>query len=274
MFRFFHTPFPYLNRLRYRSLHVLIILVFSLFFLLVFEPFRITEWLRYPSWLKKFGLISIGVCITLTISVSQLLIRSLVPVKEFRYSHFLLWTLSEILLASLVVTAIFADYSLGFLNEFLVTLKYIPVGLLLPYAFSMLILMLLYQKGMRSLTASSASPENQDLIHFKDERGQAKFSIRKDFILYLESSDNYVTIYYLLEGDVKKEMVRTSMKKMEAFLLPYGLLRCHRSFMVHMDNVHWIKKAGRNYQIKMKNCDTIIPVSRGYDSEVKSMVMQ
>jgi DNA-binding LytR/AlgR family response regulator len=208
----------------------------------------------------------------MTIAFSQLLIRTFVPVKEFRYSHFFLWTLSEILLASLVVASIFADYSQVFFHEFLITLRYIPVGLLLPYAFSMLILMLLQQKSRWTAAAAGAAIENPDLVHIKDEREQVKFSVRKDYILYLESADNYVTIYYLPEGEVQKEMVRTSMKKMETFLRPYGLVRCHRSFMVNLGNVQWMKKKGRNYQIKMKNCQTIIPVSRGYHSMVRSLV--
>lgn len=274
MARLFRTPFPYLDRLRYRFLHVLIILAFSVFFLIVFEPFRINDWLRYPSWLQKFGLISIGVCISMTIVFSQLLIKSFIPIKKFRYGHFILWTLSEILLASLVVTAIFADYSQKFLHELIITLRYIPIGLLLPYTFSMLILMLMQQKDRWSGAGHIASPENPDLIHIRDERDQVKFSIRRDYIVYLESADNYVTIFYLLEGEVKKEMVRTSMKKLETLLMPLGLVRCHRSFMVNMENVQWMKKEGRSYQIKMKSCDNIIPVSRGYISTVRSLVLK
>jgi len=273
MTRFFHTPFPYLDRFRYRLLHVLIILVFSVLFLIVFEPFRINDWIRYPEWLEVFGLVSVGVSITLTIAFSQLFIRTLIPIKEFTYAHLFLWTLSEILLASLIATAIYADYSRGFLPEFLVTLRFIPTGMVLPYTFSMLLLMLLQQKGKGSRTRPESSFENQDLVHFRDEREQVKFSVRKDSILYLESADNYVTIFYLIESEVKKEMVRTSMKKLETLLLPLGLVRCHRSFMVNMENVQWMKKQGRNYLIKMKNCETTIPVSRGFRSAVKSLVL-
>ena len=274
MVRFFHTPFPYFDRLRYRLLHVLIILVFSILFLIVFEPFRINDWIRYPEWLEVFGLVSVGVCITLTIAFSQLVLRTLIPIKEFTYSHFILWTFSEILLASLIATALYADYSRDFFRELLTSLRFIPTGLVLPYAFSILILMLLQQKSRLPSGSQRVLPDTSDLVHIRDEREQLKFSVRKDYILYLESADNYVTIFYLPEGEVKKEMVRTSMKKMEAYLQPLGLVRCHRSFMVNMDNVQWMKKAGRNYRIKMKSCNTIIPVSRGYHSTVRSLVQE
>ena len=274
MNRFFHTPFPYLDRLRYRVIHVLIILIFSVLFLIIFEPFRINDWIRYPEWLELFGLVSVGVCIGLTITFSQLLVRTFVPIKKFTLGHFLLWTFSEILLVSLIATAVYGDYSSTFLHELLISLRFIPTGLVLPYAFSMLVLMLIQQKGKGSGTGPVAPPKNPDLIHIRDEREQVKFSVRKDYILYLESADNYVTIYYLADREVKKEMVRTSMKKLEPLLMPFGLLRCHRSFMVNMENVQWMKKEGRNYQIKMKSCETIIPVSRGYHAAVKILIQE
>ena len=274
MDRFLHTPFPYLDSLRYRLLHVLIILVISVLFLVVFEPFRINDWIRYPEWLENFGLVSVGVCIALTIAFSQLLLRTLVPIKRFSYMHFAVWILAEILLASIIATALYADFSRNFFHELLSTLKFITTGLVLPYAFSMLILILLHQRNKLPAAVHGSSPQNHDLVHMRDERGQVKFSVRKDYILYLESADNYVSIFYLPELEVKKEMVRTSMKKMEAFLRPLGLVRVHRSFMVNMANVQWMKKEGRIYQIKMKSCDTIIPVSRGYISSVRSLAQE
>jgi DNA-binding LytR/AlgR family response regulator len=145
--------------------------------------------------------------------------------------------------------------------------------MVLPYGFSMLILVLLQQKSKWPGRGDRLAPDSPDLIHIRDERDQVKFSVRKDVILYLESADNYVTIFYLHEGGVKKEMVRTSMKKMEILMVPRGLVRCHRSYMVNMENIHWIKKEGRSYMIKLNNSDTIIPVSRGYLSTVKSLVL-
>ena len=274
MTRFFNTPFPYLDRWRYRLLHVLIILVFSILFLIVFEPFRINDWIRYPEWLEVFGLVSVGVSITITIAFSQLLIRTLIPIAAFRRAHFFLWTIAEVLMVSLIATALYADYSRSFFDELLVSLRFIPTGLILPYAFSMLILMLIQQKSRRPASGSDIPADSKELIHFRDEREQVKFSLRNDFILYLESADNYVTIFFLQEGNVKKEMVRNSMKKLESLLLPHGLVRCHRSFIVNRENVHWMKKKGRNYQIKLKSCDTIIPVSRGYHSAVRSLFLE
>jgi hypothetical protein len=272
MTRFFKFPFPFLDSLKYRLLHVFIILVFSVLFLIVFEPFNIKAWLKYPEWLKDLGLLSLGLTFSFIIAFSQLLIRTVVKVKKFKVYHLLVWLTAEILLLTVILTIIFADYTNGFMKEFFITLRFASVGLVLPYSFSILILMLIQQNNSQEHSLSKSPPEKSDLIHIKDERQQVKFSIQKSSVLYLESSDNYVTIFYLQEDHVKKEMVRNSMKKMEKQLQSSGLIRCHRSFIVNMENVHWFKKEGRNYLFKMKHGDTIIPVSRAFIPAIKSLI--
>jgi hypothetical protein len=274
MTRFLHSPFPYLDKLKYRLLHVLIILVFSILFLFIFEPFNIKAWLKYPDWLKDLGLISLALTFFFIIAFSQLMVRTLVPISTFNVLHLVVWLSAEILLLSVILTILFADYTKGYLKEFFITLKFTTPGLVLPYSFSILILVLMHQRSKLGRADSEQAPEAPDLIHFRDERDQVKFSIDRPSILYLESSDNYVTVYYVQEESIRKEMVRISMRKLEPMLEPHGMVRCHRSFMVNLENVHWFKKDGRNYHFKMKNCDTVIPVSRAYVPVVKSLVQQ
>ena len=274
MTSFLNTPFPYLDRLRHRLLHVLIILVFSVLFLIVFEPFNIKAWLKYPEWLKGLGQISLGLTFSFIIAFSQLLVRTVVKVKKFKVYHLILWLTAEILLLTVILTIIFADYTNGFLKEFSITLKFTSTGLLLPYSFSILILMLIQQENSKRDSLSKSGPDKSDLIHLKDEREQVKFSIHKPSVLYLESSDNYVTIHYLQDDHVKKEMVRNTMKKVDKQLCSSGLVRCHRSFIVNIENVHWFKKEGRNYLFKMKHGDTIIPVSRSFVPAIKSLIQE
>ena len=274
MAKFINRRFPYLDKLQHRLLHVFIIMIFSALFLIIFEPFNIKSWLKHPEWLKELGLISLAIFITATIAFSQLVIRTILKIENFKISHLAVWLLFEIILITFIVTLIYADNSNGFLNELFLTLRFTSVGLVLPYVFSLLILILIHQKSELAETEISSNRVNSDLINIKDEREQVKFSVYKPSVLYIESADNYVTIFHLQEGELKKEMVRNSMKKIEAQLSPYNLVRCHQSFIVNTENVLSVKKNGRNYQIKIKNCDTIIPVSRGYLPEVKSRILK
>jgi DNA-binding LytR/AlgR family response regulator len=99
-----------------------------------------------------------------------------------------------------------------------------------------------------------------------------KFSVKSKDILYLESTDNYVTVYFSNEGKVSKHMIRTSLKNIENAELSVKLLRCHRSFIVNLENVLWMKKEGRNFVLKIKNIESFIPVSRSYIPQFKSLL--
>lgn len=272
MKRFLNYSFPYLDKMRHRLLHVFIILVFSVFFLFIFEPFNIRAWLKYPEWLKNLGLISLGFTFAFIIAFSQLLVRTIIKIQNFKVWHLFSWLMVEIIILSVILTIIFADFTKGFTRELLITLKYSSIGLALPYSFSLLILVLIHQKNKLVSNNTNIPGKKSRLISIKDEREQVKFTIDKSSILFLESTDNYVTIYYAQEGGIKKEMVRNSMKKMEKQLSSLGLFRCHRSFIVNIDNVQWFKKKGRNYFFKMKSYDTIIPVSRAFVPAIKSLI--
>ena len=268
-----NTSFTYLDHFSYRLLHVAIILVFSVLFLVVFEPFNINLWINYPVGLQKFGLAGFGVIGSAIIALSQLVVRPLLRIKQFKVKHFLWWTSIELLAITAVLTFLFGESYNSYFTEMRYTFKYTALVLVLPYSFSLLLLALIRQRSVQLLESTlTNTPDKPDLVHFKDERDQVKFSVKRTDILYLESTDNYITIYCSMEGLTKKEMIRTSMKKLEDIMRPKGLIRCHRSFMVNLENVQWMKKEGRNYLLKIKSVDTLIPVSRSYATQFKSLI--
>ena len=203
MLRYLNYKFPYLDNFRQRLIHVAIILIFSIFFLVTFEPFNITSWINYPDWLKYYGLVGIAVFTSTIIAFSQLLIRSYLPLKQFQVKHLIVWFVFEILLISITLTFLFKDPELNFFGELLITLKFNSVALLLPYTFSILILILFYQKERLEhieipKNIEKEVGETDELIKFKDERDLVKFTLKKSYILFFESADNYISIVYLI----------------------------------------------------------------------------
>jgi DNA-binding LytR/AlgR family response regulator len=158
-----------------------------------------------------------------------------------------------------------------FLEDLETTFKYTGLLALPPYSFSILIITLI-QINQEKNAKKTLTSDDIDLISFKDERDQVKFSVKSKDILYLESTDNYVTVYFSNEGKVSKHMIRTSLKNIENAELSVKLLRCHRSFIVNLENVLWMKKEGRNFVLKIKNIESFIPVSRSYIPQFKSLL--
>ncbi len=86
-------------------------------------------------------------------------------------------------------------------------------------------------------------------------------------MLYLESTDNYVVVFYTSNGVVKKELLRNSLKKLENVFGDLPLKRCHRSYMVNLNNLSLVKKSGQKMILSLSNTSETIPVSKTYQKE-------
>lgn len=91
-------------------------------------------------------------------------------------------------------------------------------------------------------------------------------------IVYIESSGNYVNIYYH-KDKMERKAIRTTIKKIEEQLSSFDYFtRCHRAYII---NLNYLVKFGRNelgYRITLKNCADEIPVSRTYISHIKEII--
>jgi DNA-binding LytR/AlgR family response regulator len=82
-------------------------------------------------------------------------------------------------------------------------------------------------------------------------------------IIYLCSSDNYVTIA-TVKGDVqKKTTIKGTLKSAESELRKNSrFLRCHKCYIVNLDFVEKVSGNNQNMIIKLSPSGTEIPVSR------------
>jgi len=267
MKEFLNKPFPYLDEFKYRLIHVGIIMAYSIFFMVTFKPFGFDAWLT-KGW---YGLAALGILGSLPIAISQLVIRPLFKIKTFKVKYFLLWFLCELIALTVFMAILYDDPEYTFFQDLKTTFKYTALLAILPYSFSILVIALI-QINKEKNEKKKITSQDLDMISFKDERDQVKFSVKQKDILYLESTDNYITVYFSNGDKVSKHMIRTSLKRVEESELSSKIVRCHRSFMVNLDNVEWMKKDGRNFVLKIKDIDSFIPVSRSYIPQFKSLL--
>ena len=104
---------------------------------------------------------------------------------------------------------------------------------------------------------------------FYDEKNELRLSVKRSNLLYLESADNYVCIWYLNKGQLTKFMLRNSLKAIEESLADTNVLRCHRSFMVNFDQVKVIRreKEGVYLELGIEKVPDI-PISKTYSEKV------
>lgn len=99
-------------------------------------------------------------------------------------------------------------------------------------------------------------------------------SVIPDNILYLESSGNYVDVYYMEEKGVQHKLLRSTIRQSEDELSPYPfLVRCHRAFMVNVNQITNVSGNAQGYKLSLQNTSKDIPVSRTYMKNLKDSLI-
>ena len=94
-------------------------------------------------------------------------------------------------------------------------------------------------------------------------------------LLYIEAVGNYVKIYQLNDGQVRSDMLRATSKQMEEDLSAYPMVvRCHRAFLVNLQQVEQIVSRAGAMQLMIKHCHEALPVSRSNALQVKEAIKQ
>lgn len=189
-------------------------------------------------------------------------------------THFLLWITAEIFAMALFYS-MFQKIFLNDTRELIVLVKMsarnTALVLLLPYSVAWLYLSWKEKKEQIELFSDTQRVQDTtpDMIPFYDEKSVLRFSVKKDRLLYLEASENYITIYYLNKGVVSKYLLRATMKRMEENLTGTSILRCHRSYMVNFEKVKVIRKDKDGLKLQLDHPEIIdIPISKTYSDNV------
>lgn len=98
-------------------------------------------------------------------------------------------------------------------------------------------------------------------------------SLQLSDFLFAESEGNYVSIHYLEHSTEKQTMLRTSMKNVVAILCANNeIMQCHRAYIANLRHVESVEGRSSGIGLKLRHCDTIVPVSKSYVNEVKERI--
>ena len=96
----------------------------------------------------------------------------------------------------------------------------------------------------------------------KDVLEVAKASLR-----YVSSADNYATVVWDGEGSLQKELIRSSLSRLEDQMEDPMLMRVHRSYIANLYRVRAISGNAQGYRLHLPGDDEV-PVSRKYGPQV------
>ena len=260
--------------------------VYSLIFINIFRPFNSEDWIPGINTFNYFLYSSLMVLIGLTlISISRIIMHFFVKKISIGYLEYLIWILGEITI--LAAFYIFIAHKVGFIDNYIqqnpglvyweATFEIFRKAvanttwmLLIPYVISFLYL---YNEHLiKKLTENTEENKENNVIQFKDEKDEVRFSITSDKVVFIESSDNYCIIKYLNNDKISDFVLRSSLKRLANELIDTPIQRCHRSYMINLEHVASLKKYNSDisFEFDVPNVKEI-PISKSYNEKIMEL---
>jgi hypothetical protein len=258
---------------------VLFTALFALVFINIYKPFSSEHWYPDVTGFMFFVFSSIIILTgVLVVVISRIILYYYAKNHTITYLNYGLWILAEIFFMALFYTIYVMSIrkNAEIMQVFQESIVNTSLVLLLPYA--MLTLYFSWQEKEKKLRQiEDNKPEENSkypLILFHDEKGELRLSIQRNSLLYIESADNYVIIWYLNKNVATKFILRSTLKALEEQLSEAHVLRCHRSFLVNFDQIKIIRreKDGVYLDLGIEGIPDI-PISKTYSERVSHWFM-
>ena len=264
--------------LRRESIFLFLALTCAFTILLVVfgQPTSLTEYTEQLTRLSPLGQISItftaGFFLLL---VSRAMLYLVARNRQPQPLAIVVWAFSELVLCVSVMSLVLWAISGGGhvdLASLVGTLVLGQVGvLLMPAVVSYLIYRLhedqqeIQRLRQTIATQGVSTAQQQDaVINFYAKSGKLAFSTKMSRLLYIEGADNYVNIHYINTDKEDTFILYNTLKNIEKTYSNTSLMRCHRCFMVNVENVRLMRKESTGLQLEMNQCQKVIPVSKSF----------
>jgi len=262
--------------------------LFSIVFMLMSIPFSHNAWFELGTG-SAFGLTIAFFAISLLIVIfsKTVMYRSRTNLNMTMLGY-ILWNTAEGIAICLLYTFFtVGGEQLGFLDlrsetpvhVFMSSLAYMVISLGIPYVLAAMYFAINDKNNTIRLmnfgsvvSDSEPLPQDRQRITLFDNSGVLKLSVSSSNLLYIESDDNYIKVWYSdSQKEIKQYMLRCRLKTVEESFAGSDLTRCHRKYMVNMSKVKVLSKEKDGYYLDMGLKETEpIPVSKTYEETILS----
>lgn len=268
-----------LNTTKRRFYHIFFSVFFAFFFLNIFEPYGLYSNAASPK--DVFFELTLAALVAFVVLLfSQFLLRDIFRLKQMNLLKIICWFLLEAIMvgsAWYALDLIDSDFKNSGWNYWLENFWGYIFIIVIPYfayVFFSHTRDRLKQVELNKQSIDFVANEKTNVqLSFADENGMVRLKLDPNNLLYLQSSDNYVELFYLDNQKIAKFLLRNSMKNVEEQLNTTEIVRCHRSYMINIKNVITAKKIPSGLHLSLKQVsDKSIPVSKSYSSEISKLL--
>ena len=275
---FFSQHIPrYLLTKRSLTIMVTSAAAFAFLFIIIYKPFNVEHWAevsRFVFIACVLGIVLLGMSIA---AISRIIMCYYAKKHTITYLQYIAWVFVELVLMSVAFTicSTLTGVQLDIAEAFEKSLLNTSLILLIPYIITITAFTLQDRnERLRQIEddydkAMQQRADTKGLISFYDERGELQLSVTKDNLLYIESADNYINVWYMKSNLPKKLILRNTLKRTAELLSETNVMRCHRGFMVNMEQVKVLRREKESFYLEL-GVEGIkdIPVSKTYGDAV------
>ncbi|WP_294209699.1 LytTR family DNA-binding domain-containing protein [uncultured Chryseobacterium sp.] len=242
-------------------------------FLIIFQPFG-TE--NFHHHYKYLLLLPYGIIFWLAFFTADL---TVIRFKDWNIGSELLKTVIILFLASVAAyfynTLFLSRVAISFINYVYMFLYAAALGI--PIAAIYILSRFIYLKSIyekqaeevsRHLSASHEIKQNASPKILIIPAGKTELQIPADHFICAQSMENYCTIYFSENNDLKKIIIRISLSGLLNQIQTNSIKKCHRSYIANLEKVYNIKGNAQGYRLFLSGIDFEIPVSRSFIPQI------
>jgi hypothetical protein len=278
---YFYQPYPLIGN---KWMIILSISLFVPLFMIIFQPFGLSE---YHGTDKLARIVGYGLVTFIILVVNLFLITRLIKPwyneqvwTVIKQIFWLLWIVFTIGLGNFLYSSIIFSFW-SFKGLIIFQLYTIEVGIIPIVIVTIIQQNLMLNRNLRSvrdfnnnLKINDGKNDNQKIV-FTSDNQKDKLELELSNLLYIESTKNYIEVFYYNGGKVINSLLRCSLKRIELQIVNHStLFKCHRSFIVNINKVIQIKGNSQGLKLTLKHTDKEIPVSRNLTNELKTKIEQ
>jgi hypothetical protein len=254
--------------------------VFVFIFLAVFKPFEIHEIspskVLYVGFLIGYGFIT-SLSVLIMIEGVGRLLPTIFSEKNWKIKHeisFVVGLISLITILNYFFTLFISDLTFSLESFFFmvfatVTVSFFPAVSFVMFRYVRNVRLYSQPKTVTVFNSEQNEKYENDMVELFAENNRDSIVLSPENLLFIESDDNYSTVFFTQHNRIKKKLLRNTLTRLEAQVESYPTLkRCHRSYLVNIKKVNRVSGNAQGYRLHLQNTDEIVPVSRTYSKNI------
>ncbi|MDJ1495830.1 LytTR family DNA-binding domain-containing protein [Cytophagaceae bacterium DM2B3-1] len=274
-----NQPYPFREVTKRDSIGIVLAGLFVAGFLVFFQPFGIYQWNTEYKVLKiaGYGLVTILVLLIdfYGIRLQWISFFNEKSWKVWKEIGWVVFILLSVTIGNYLYNMWILDTATFRFHNFLVTaITTFSIGIFPTTGFVLANYIVRLRHYSKPVEIHSPVYPEFSVVELIAENEKDRLVVKSSQLLYIESADNYCTVCIQTEGRITKELIRSSLTRLESQVSVSDIIRCHRSYIVNLEQVTRISGNAQGYKLHLSGQEEAIPVARKYAKQVLEVLQK